>query len=93
MKKTNISYLKQHLSACLQEVREGEEYVVLDRKRPVARITAYEAQSDDALRDELIAEGLIRPAKKPLDPNSLPDPIKVPGPPLSSYIIEEREGR
>lgn len=38
MKRASISETKNHLSALLREVRNGETVVVMDRKRPVARI-------------------------------------------------------
>ena len=92
MKKTNISYLKQQLSSCLKEVREGEEYIILDRKTPVAVLQPYKARTEEGERDRWVAEGLLRPASDPqlLD---LPPPVKMKGPPLSKLIDQERNGR
>ena len=38
MKTVNIGTLKNKLSAYLQDVRNGEEVIVQDRKKPIARI-------------------------------------------------------
>jgi antitoxin (DNA-binding transcriptional repressor) of toxin-antitoxin stability system len=92
IKKTNISYLKQQLSRCIREVREGEEYVVLDRNTPVAVLRPYTSLAQDPEMDGLVAEGLIRPATEPYMPE-LPKPIQVQGAALSKLIHEERDGR
>lgn len=54
--------LKNNLSRYLERVREGEELIVTDRGRPVARLASLDA-STDRLAD-LIAAGVIRPAKR-----------------------------
>lgn len=41
MSRTNISNLKAHLTEYLRQVRAGEEVVVLDRDRAIARIVAW----------------------------------------------------
>ncbi|HWE85258.1 MAG TPA: type II toxin-antitoxin system prevent-host-death family antitoxin [Terracidiphilus sp.] len=38
MKTVNIGKLKNNLSSYLQDVRNGEEVIVQDRKKPIARI-------------------------------------------------------
>jgi prevent-host-death family protein len=51
MKTVNIGKLKDNLSAYLQEVRNGEEVIVQDRKKPIARIVPI--RSADFTDDEL----------------------------------------
>jgi prevent-host-death family protein len=52
-----VREVKNHLSAYLDRVREGEEIVITDRGRPVARLTSLEPEVD---RLELLLEqGLI----------------------------------
>jgi len=92
MKKTNISYLKANLSACMQQVKEGEEYLVLDRKKPVGILKPYSGGLDQE-RDQRITDGIIRPGKGPVQVKDLPPPVKVSGPPLSVLLDEEREER
>jgi prevent-host-death family protein len=51
MKTVNIGALRNKLSAYLQEVRNGEEVIVNDRKKPIARIVPIRAEefSDEEL--------------------------------------------
>jgi prevent-host-death family protein len=59
MRSTNIADLRNHLTRYLQEVRAGEEIVVRDRQRPIAKIVpfAVDEADDDAA---LVAAGLMR---------------------------------
>lgn len=54
--------LKNNLSRYLDRVKDGEEVIVTDRGKPVARLSALD-QSTDRLA-ELIAAGVVRPAKR-----------------------------
>lgn len=54
-----IRELKNELSKYIDRVRAGEEVIVTDRGRPVARLSSLD-QSTDRLAD-LIAAGLVRP--------------------------------
>ena len=57
----NIADLKNNLSAYLEQVRHGEEVIVKDRNRPVARLMPLTAGEDlDAEEAELVAAGLMR---------------------------------
>lgn len=58
-----IREIKNHLSAYLDRVRAGEEIVITDRGRPIARLTAIDA-SVDRLSD-LIDRGIVTPATTP----------------------------
>ena len=61
MKTVNIATLKNQLSAYLRLVRDGEEVVVKDRDKPVARIlpirTPATLEEEEA---QLVATGLMR---------------------------------
>lgn len=75
MRTVNISDLKARLSAHIQMVRKGEEVLVCDRNKPVARIVP--CLPEDYLDDEqdLIARGVLTPPlKKRGAPVSWPDP-------------------
>ena len=61
MRSANIADLRNHLTQYLREVREGEEIIVCDRRRPIAKIVPL-APDEDAQRTELVAAGLMRPA-------------------------------
>ena len=47
MKTVTITEAKNRLSALLHDVQRGETVVVLDRKKPVARIESIDAHSDE----------------------------------------------
>jgi prevent-host-death family protein len=51
MKTVNIGTLKNQLSAYLQHVKNGEEVIVRDRKKPIARIVPI--KSTDFTDEEL----------------------------------------
>lgn len=53
MKSVNIADLKNHLSVYLNDVKAGEEILVRDRNKPVARIVPLARSSDED--EELLA--------------------------------------
>jgi prevent-host-death family protein len=53
-----IRDLKNNLSKYIERVRSGEEVVVTDRGRPVARLSAVDSSTDRLA--ELIAAGVVR---------------------------------
>ncbi len=44
MKRAAISEIKSSISRYLAEVRKGEEIVITDRKKPIAKIVPYEGE-------------------------------------------------
>lgn len=61
MKTASISELKARLSAYLDAVREGEELLVTDRGRPIARIGPVPGEGHEASRrNQLIRAGRLR---------------------------------
>jgi antitoxin (DNA-binding transcriptional repressor) of toxin-antitoxin stability system len=70
-----VRELRADLSKWLKRVQAGEEIVVTDRGRPIARIARTNTRSK---LDELIARGLARPALEPV-PEELPPLIKAKG--------------
>lgn len=57
-----VRELRNNLSKWLAEVKKGREIVVTERGRPIARIVGAR---DRRTLDDLVAEGLITPAKEP----------------------------
>jgi len=93
MRTVNIADLKNNLSAHLKRVRAGEELLVKDRNRPIARLVPLDLGEDlDAEEVELAAAGLIR-----LPTSNLPDTFwKMPAPRVSfevavSSVVSERD--
>ena len=98
MNRVSISELKAKLSEYLEAVRAGEEVIVTDRGRPVARIAPVSGPEDSESRLQmLIRTGQARPPDRAggLDLELLrAHRPTVPGAGLSESIIEERrEGR
>lgn len=93
MKSVNIAELKNRLSSYLNRVKSGEEIVIRDRDRPVARIVPLlPIDDEDAQLALLAARGLIRLGEGPLDDEFW----KLPAPRVSAAILrrtvtEERD--
>lgn len=62
MQPVNIADLKNNLSAWLEQVRNGEELIIVDRNRPFARLLPFSPGDDLVAVDEesLVAAGLMR---------------------------------
>jgi prevent-host-death family protein len=73
MRRVNIGELKARLSAHIQHVREGEELLVCDRNKPVARIVPCSVEDQSERERRLIARGVLVPPKKK-QRSSLPPP-------------------
>jgi prevent-host-death family protein len=86
----SISELRANLSHWLHRAQAGDEIVVTDRGRPVARITGVGVT---AILERLIRDGTVIPAKEPkvsLRELGLPRVIGTPGKPFSDYVTEQR---
>ena len=65
MKTTNIRGLKDHLSKFLDDVKRGEEVLIRDRNRPVAKIVPLRNLDDYSTEElELVSEGVMRLPEK-----------------------------
>jgi prevent-host-death family protein len=81
-----VRELRDHLSAWLERVKKGEEVIVTERGRPVARLTDVKIPPE---YQRLIDEGIIHRAKRPKS-RALP-PIKTKsGVNISDYLREWR---
>lgn len=94
-RRVKIGELRDHLSAHLRRVQRGEELLIVDRDRPVARIVPFEAAEGDAELIELAAEGRVRlpnaaPNWKAFD--RMPCP-RVPADTLLEALLRDRDGR
>lgn len=59
----------------------------------MAVLRPYGKHAGDGDRERLVAEGLLRPASRPHDPDALDPPVSLPGSALSFWIDQDREGR
>lgn len=94
MRSTPVSKLKASLSEHLDAVRRGEEIIVTDRGRPIARIVPIEGVgAADARLSRLIREGTIAPPKSRRKERWKPPPGKKPTGALAALLAERAEGR
>lgn len=87
-----IRELKNNLSRYLRRVKGGEDVVVTERGKPVARLTREEGAAESCLEEDLRrleTAGIITRATNPRRRKHTP-PLKVPGKPLSEIVIEDR---
>ena len=96
MKKASISILKAQLSRYVDAVKSGEEVIVTERGRPVARLTGTGPGSTPTGRvASLVREGRMRAPTHPapsdlLEPRGPADPE---GRSLELLLAERWEGR
>ncbi len=95
MKTVNISDLKARLSAHIRVVRDGEEVLVCDRNKPVARIVPCCLDGFSERERRLVARGVLAPplnqrrvsASWPEPPGDISDET------MEQVWREERSGR
>jgi prevent-host-death family protein len=80
-----IRELRADLSRWIKRVHAGEDVLVTDRGKPVARIVPASRRSK---LDELIAAGIVTPAPN-RGPRRRPQPIRAKGT-VSDLVAEQR---
>ena len=93
MRTVNISTLKAKLSAHLDMVKNGEEMLVCDRNKPVARIIPCTTVDESERERRLIARGVLVPAKKKQRSRLPPPAGNVSDEVMERIWREERENR
>lgn len=102
MKSVNVAKLKASLSEYLAAVKRGEEVMVTERGRPIARILPLPHIENEELRERLYrlaAEGRIKlPERWPTKESikeflSRPKPADPEGLVLKALLEEREEGR
>jgi prevent-host-death family protein len=85
MRTVNISTLKARLSAHIEMVKNGEEVLVCDRNKPVARIIPCSTVDESERERRLIARGVMTP---PLRKRSSPASLPAPAGNVSDEVME-----
>ena len=86
-----IKELKNNLSRYLSRVKKGEDILITERGRVIARII-QEDRKNMSIREALsplIVKGLITLPGQKID-REVPSPLKLPGKPVSEMAIEDR---
>jgi prevent-host-death family protein len=91
MKTASVTDLKNRLSHYLRLVARGEGVAILDRGRPVARVSRVE--TGDAEIDALVASGLARAPVAALPKDFLTRRLPRPKVSVQRALLEDREDR
>lgn len=87
MSEVGIAALRHDLKDWIARAHEGDEVIVTDRGRPVARLTSI---STPPALEQMIADGLISQPRGPRPRASTHRRIKSKGP-VSDYVSTNRE--
>jgi len=96
MNKASISILKAHLSRYLDAVKSGEEVIVTERGRPVARLIGVDSKGTPTGRTaRLVREGRMRAPTGPTPRQLGIEPVSTDprGRSLELLLQERDEGR
>ena len=96
MQTTTVSQLKTSLSAYMRQVKAGEEVVVTEHGRPIARLLPLaSAASTPAHVRDLEAQGLLKRGHEPLPADfwDLPRPADPKGAVRAALVREREESR
>ena len=88
---TGIKEIKNNLSRYLTQVKTGEEILITDRGKPIARIVKenWGRRTLQETLSPLIRKGLITLPTSSLARENL-SPLQVTGKPVSEMVIEDR---
>lgn len=95
MATVSVATLKAQLSAYLRMVKGGQEVLISERGRVVARIVPVDASTlQESRYEEMVAQGLVRPPVDPIDASTLPWPTtKDAEGRLLKAVLDERGDR
>ncbi|RJR32473.1 MAG: type II toxin-antitoxin system prevent-host-death family antitoxin [Desulfobacteraceae bacterium] len=86
-----IKEVKNNLSKFIERVKAGEEVLITERGKPVARIVK-EQEGDKSIRaalGPLVQRGLVSLPSRSLLRNCIPA-VEAPGKPVAEIVIEDR---
>ncbi|HXO29587.1 MAG TPA: type II toxin-antitoxin system prevent-host-death family antitoxin [Thermoanaerobaculia bacterium] len=95
MRTTGVTELKASLSEMLARVKSGEEILITEHGRPIARLMPLPSWDMDVATEELVRRGLAKPPARPLDVDEffkLPRPEDPEGLALKALLEERRSG-
>ena len=96
MKAATVSQLKTALSAYLRRVKTGEEVLITEHGRPIARLLPIgNPVTLSAHLQDMERKGLLKRGEKPLPADfwNLPRPADPQGAVRSAVLSEREEGR
>ena len=91
--RAGVAQLKAGLSRYLKRVKAGQEVLVTDRGRPVAKLVPVTIDARrESRRQRLVREGLLFPGSGKVRASLLRLPSQGPGRPVLDALLEERRG-
>ena len=86
-----VKEIKNHLSRFLARVKAGEEVVITERGKPIARIVkeTEERKAVYSALFDLVEKGIVVLPGKSIDKEEIPA-IEAPGKPVSEMVVEDR---
>jgi len=92
---SGVTELKASLSETLSRVKAGEEVLITEHGRPIARIVPLSSASPEASTDELVRAGTLRAPERSGWKGfwSLPRPEVPKSSALQALLDERRDGR
>jgi len=87
MREVGIKQFRANLSRWIDIVKGGEDVVITERGRPVARVIGADDQTP---LERLIAQGLVRRAKGPKTPATGAPRVKLKSGTMAEFIKEQR---
>ncbi|MCG3163048.1 MAG: hypothetical protein JMDDDDMK_04426 [Acidobacteria bacterium] len=94
MRSVKISELKNNLDKYLNEVSEGEELIIHNRNKPIAKLVPLQSADDEEARMEsLVVAGKIRRPQRDTLPDSFweEDGPKIPLKKIVAAVIADRD--
>jgi prevent-host-death family protein len=90
-----VTELKASLSENLARVKAGEEVLVTEHGRPIAKIVPLSSMAPEAATEELVRSGILRAPEQKLDAEfwRLPRPADADGLVLRALLDERRNDR
>lgn len=89
MKNVGVAELKAKLSEYLAMVKGGEEILITERGKPIAKMVRAEPMGEELER--LVRKGIVTPPVEPLPSDFFDRPRpKAKGEPISETVIRER---
>ena len=93
MRTVSVAELAGSLAECLSSAKQGEDVVVTEKGKPVVRmVKAQEPETNVECRERLIEQGILAPAKMPMERLS-PPPGMAPSGVLEALLDERTRGR
>ncbi|MGH9360637.1 MAG: type II toxin-antitoxin system Phd/YefM family antitoxin [Thermoanaerobaculia bacterium] len=92
MRTAGVAELKAKLSEHLDRVKRGEELLITDRGRPIAKLVPIDLGSWDERMQRLAAQGLVKLPEKERTPEELERILAMPRPhddELLAFVLAE----